>query len=57
MNEPQGQEQVSEREEAVEMEPSEKFKKSAERNADLKVPGAQNPESPEIKDEKNPNSE
>jgi len=40
-----------------EVGPTEKLRESDKAEGELSVPGAQNPESEEIKDEKGPNSE
>ena len=40
-----------------EVGPTEKLRESDKSESELSVPGAQNPESEEIKDEKRPNSE
>ena len=40
-----------------EVGPTEKLRESDKSEAELSVPGAQNPESEEIKDEKGPNTE
>lgn len=62
MNEPDKQQQANDKEQTVdsannEVGPTEKLRESDKPEGELSVPGAQNPDSEEIKDEQGPNSE
>jgi len=62
MNEPDKQQQANDKEQTGdsannEVGPTEKLRESDKSEGELSVPGAQNPDSEEIKDEKGPNSE
>ena len=63
MNENEGQQRArNEKKAADEMGPTEKLREQDKSEADTlvpgtRLPGAENPESEEIKDEKNPNTE
>ena len=56
MNEQNGKEQTGDAADN-EVGPTEKLREPDKSESELSVPGAQNPESEEIKDEKRPNSE
>lgn len=62
MNEPDKQQAANDKEQTGdsannEVGPTEKLRESDKPEGELSVPGAQNPASEEIKDEKEPNSE
>lgn len=56
-NEGQGRASSDERKPAVEESPAEKLRDEDKPQTGSLIPGAQNPESEEIKDEKSPNTE
>jgi hypothetical protein len=56
MNEKEGQKKAVE-DDNTELGPTEKLRESKKSETEQSVPGAQNPDSPEIKDEENPNTE